>query len=280
MQYPVDKSDARTLTQLLQSAVAPRPIGLVSTVSASGEPNLAPFSFFGLMSLNPPVVTFSPVTRLRDGSTKHTLDNIKEVRQCVIHMVEEEQVGQMNLCAVEYGNGISEFEKSGFTREPAISVQPPLIKECRIKLECEIDLIHDLDTTPGAGSLVVARVVHIHIDESLLDKNGRIDTLEYYPVARLGGDWYTKVSPLSIFKMPKPNKKTCIGMDRLPAFIKDSPLLSLNHKARLALADENCLKGMSTARPPNPNLLYTVRALLAEDRVEQAWSILHYEHTL
>lgn len=274
MHYDTSQLDALQLTRLLQAAVAPRPIALVSSLSRDGVPNLAPFSFFGLVSLNPPVVVFSPVSRLRDGSLKHTLHNVEATGECVVHLVEQEQVGQMNLCAVEYEAAVNEFERSGFTPEKALHVRPFLVKECRVKLECRVQLVHSLGKTRGAGSLIIAGVVAIHVDDSLLDKGGKIKAMEYHPVARLGADWYTQVTPASLFEMPKPNKKDCIGMDRLPFFLKNSKQLSANQKASLALLDAHLLEDLASGPVAEIDMKRVVD-LIDKGRVDEAWEMLY-----
>src|SRR5690606_27370156 len=110
--YPKDHSTL-DFNGLLQGAVALRPIAFVSTIDKSGNVNLTPFSFFNLFSSNPPILIFSPLRRMRDNSTKHTLGNILEVPQVVIHIVHFGMVEQMSLASTEYGKGVNEFEKAG-----------------------------------------------------------------------------------------------------------------------------------------------------------------------
>jgi len=274
MHYNTAQLDPIRITQLLQAALAPRPIGLVSSLNAAGTPNLAPFSFFGLVSLNPPVVVFAPVSRLRDGSFKDTLHNVEATGECVVHLVEQEQVGQMNLCAVEYEEVVNEFSRSGFTPGSALLVSPFLVKECRVKLECRVQAIHSLGNTRGAGNLVIARVVMVHIDDSLLDPDGKIKTVEYRPVARLGGDWYTRVAAETLFEMPKPNKKDCIGMDRLPLSITASNQLSPNQKASLALLDVHLLENR-LHEPVTGMDISRAAALIDKGRANEAWELLY-----
>src|SRR5215210_261726 len=120
----------------LQHVVAPRPVCFASTVGKDGNVNLSPFSFFNMFSSNPPVVIFSPSRRVRDNTTKHSLQNVMEVPEVVINIVTHDLVQQVSLASCEYPKGVDEFVKAGFTPEPATRVRPPMVKECRAKLEC------------------------------------------------------------------------------------------------------------------------------------------------
>ena len=237
------KLDLSTLTpadvqSYLQHAIAPRPICFASTIDLEGNVNLSPFSFFNLFSSNPPVVIFSPARRVRDNSTKHTLQNVMEVPEVVINMVDYDMVQQMSLASCEFAKEENEFIKAGFTAENATFVKPPLVKESKVKLECKVLEIKPLGTEGGAGNLVICEVLAIHIDESILNSDNKIDQTKYNLVARLGGDWYCKVSDENLFKVAKPNIKIGIGMDVLPLAIRNSKILSGNHLGQLANVDE------------------------------------------
>jgi flavin reductase (DIM6/NTAB) family NADH-FMN oxidoreductase RutF len=218
----------------LQHIVAPRPIALASTIDANGNVNLSPFSFFNLFSSNPPIVIFSPARRVRDNSTKHTLENVKEVPEVVIHLVTKEIVQQQSLSSCEYGKDVNEFIKAGFTQEKATRVKPPMIKEALVKMECRVNEIKPLGNEGGAGNLVICEVLCIHIDERLLDTNGKPDQRKILPVARLGGNWYTAVTENSLFEVEKPNVKLGMGFDALPGSIRNSSVLTGNQLAQLA----------------------------------------------
>ena len=138
----------------LQHAIAPRPICFASTVDKAGNVNLSPFSFFNLFSSNPPVVIFSPARRVRDNTTKHTLQNVLEVPEVVINMVDYDMVQQTSLASCEYPKGTNEFIKAGFTEEKATLVTPPMVKESKVKLECRVIEVKPLGTEGGAGNLV------------------------------------------------------------------------------------------------------------------------------
>lgn len=220
--------------QWLQHAIAPRPICFASTIDKSGNVNLSPFSFFNLFSSNPPIVIFSPARRVRDNTTKHSLQNVLEVPECVINMVDYPMVQQTSLASCEYPKGVDEFIKAGFTKEAATRVKPPMVKEARIKLECKVNEIKSLGEEGGAGQLVIAEVLYMHVDDSILGNDGKIDQQKIQLVARLGGDWYCKVDEHSLFKVPKPNTQLGIGIDALPDAIRNSRILTGNHLGQLA----------------------------------------------
>ena len=218
----------------LQHAIAPRPICFASTINTSGNVNLSPFSFFNLFSNNPPVVIFSPARRGRDNTLKHTLENVREISECVINLVDYDMVQQMSLSSCEYPKGVDEFVKSGFTKEKATQVSPPMVKEAKIKLECKVIEIKSLGEIPGAGQLIIAEVLCMHVDESILGEDGKIDQRKFQLVARLGGDWYCKIDESNLFKVEKPNTQIGIGVDALPESIRYSKFLTGNHLGMLA----------------------------------------------
>jgi len=222
----------------LQHAIAPRPICFASTINKEGNVNLSPFSFFNLFSSNPPIVVFSPSRRVRDNTTKHTLQNVLEVAEVVINMVDYDMVQQMSLASCEFAKTENEFIKAGFTPENATLVKPPMVKESKVKLECKVLEVKALGTEGGAGNLVICEVLTMHIDEGILDSDNRIDQTKYNLVARLGGDWYCKISDENLFKVAKPNIKIGIGIDSLPAAIRNSKILTGNHLGQLANVNE------------------------------------------
>ena len=218
----------------LQHLVAPRPICLASTIDKEGHVNLSPFSFFNLFSSNPPIVVFSPARRVRDNTTKHTLENIMEVPEVVINIVGYDMVQQTSLSSCEYPNDVNEFVKAGFTEEPASLVRPPMVKESQAKLECKVIEVKPLGTEGGAGNLVICEVLRLHIDDLLLDEEKKLDQRKISLVARLGGDWYCRVDASNLFKVEKPNTKLGIGVDALPPAVRNSKILSGNDLGQLA----------------------------------------------
>ncbi|TAJ53804.1 MAG: flavin reductase family protein [Chitinophagaceae bacterium] len=275
--------------QWLNHAVAPRPICFASTIDKEGNVNLSPFSFFNLFSSQPPIVIFSPARRVRDNTTKHTLQNVQEVPECVINIVDYDMVQQASLASCEFPKGVDEFVKAGFTKEPASVVKPPMVKEAKIKLECKVNEVKSLGEEGGAGQLVIAEVICMHVDESILGDDGKIDQRKLSLVARLGGDWYCKVDETNLFKVPKPNTQLGIGVDALPAGIRNSPILTGNHLGMLGnihelpainpAFDDAQLKNIIQYFSINPgemeNELHKYAAtLLNQGKVAEAWQVL------
>ena len=222
----------------LQHVVAPRPICFASTIDKAGNVNLSPFSFFNLFSSNPPIVVFSPARRVRDNTTKHTLQNVLEVPEVVINIVTYDMVQQTSLASCEFPKETNEFVKAGFTAIPASIVKPPMVKESKVQMECTVIEVKPLGTEGGAGNLVICEVMVMHIDNSLLDENKKIDQRKINHVARLGGDWYCVVNENNLFQVEKPNTKLGIGIDTLPASIRNSSILSDNNLGQLANVHE------------------------------------------
>jgi flavin reductase (DIM6/NTAB) family NADH-FMN oxidoreductase RutF len=273
----------------LQHAIAPRPICFASTIDKAGNVNLSPFSFFNLFSSNPPVVIFSPARRVRDNTTKHSLENVLEVPEVVINMVDYDMVQQTSLASCEYPKGSNEFIKAGFTEEKATLVSPPMVKESKIKLECRVIEVKPLGTEGGAGNLVICEVLCMHIDESILDENNKIDQTKLHHVARLGGDWYAKIDETNLFKVAKPNTQLGIGVDALPESIRNSAILTGNNLGQLANVHEmpfvdpaftdDKLKNIIQYYSINPDemdkeLHRYAKELLDAGKVNEAWQVL------
>jgi flavin reductase (DIM6/NTAB) family NADH-FMN oxidoreductase RutF len=197
--------ETRDVHRLLSSSIAPRPIAFASTIDAKGNVNLSPFSFFNVFSSNPPILIFSPARRVRDNTTKHTLQNAAETKEVVINIVDFSIVEQMSESSKEYDKGVNEFIEAGLTEVPSLKVKPPRVLESPVSFECKVENIISLGEHGGAGQLVIAKVVHIHVKSELLDKNDQIDAEKLDLVARLGGDWYTRVTKDSMFKLEKPS---------------------------------------------------------------------------
>jgi flavin reductase (DIM6/NTAB) family NADH-FMN oxidoreductase RutF len=273
----------------LQHAIAPRPICFASTIDKDGNINLSPFSFFNLFSSNPPIVIFSPARRVRNNTTKHSLQNVLEVPEVVINIVDYDMVQQTSLASCEFAKGVNEFKKAGFTMQPATIVAPPMVKESKIKLECKVIEVKPLGTEGGAGNLVIAEVLVMHIDESILNAEGYIDQTKIHHVARLGGDWYCKVDENSLFKVAKPNIELGIGVDSLPDSIRNSKVLTGNNLGQLANVnempsvdpafDDDKLKKIIQYYSVNPDDMETelhlyARELLYQGKVNEAWQVL------
>ena len=217
----------------LQGAVAPRPIAFASTIDADGNPNLSPFSFFNVFSANPPILVFSPSRRVRDNTSKHTLQNVEKVKEVVINIVNFDMVQQMSLSSCEYPQGVSEFVKAGFTPIPSHSIKPFRVAEAPVQFECKVNQIISLGNDGGAGNFVICEVLKIHINENVLDKNGTIDQNKIDLVSRMGGNWYSRAKE-GLFEIPKPVSELGIGVDAIPKFIKKSKIFSGNDLGALA----------------------------------------------
>ena len=216
------------LQNYLQYAIAPRPICFASTIDKEGNVNLSPFSFFNMFSTNPPLVIFSPARRVRDNTTKHSLENVLEVKECVINIVNYAMVQQCSLASTEYAKGVNEFEKAGFSMLTSQLVKPPRVAEAPVQMECIVREVIHLGEQPGAGNLVLAEIKLIHIKEEILDETGKIDQAKIDLVARLGGDWYCRVTADSLFKVAKPLTTLGIGVDALPKGVRNSFVLTGN----------------------------------------------------
>ncbi len=218
----------------MQGVVAPRPIAFASTVDKQGNVNLSPFSFFNLFSSNPPILVFSPSRRVRDNTTKHTLDNVQEHGEVVINIVNYSMVQQMSLSSTEYDRGVNEFVKAGFTEAPSVKVKPPRVAEAPAAFECKVKQIIPLGDQGGAGTLVLCEVLLIHFKKEILDEQGRVDTEKVDLVARMGGNWYCRAHGDALFEVPKPLDKKGIGIDQLPERIRLSSVLTGNDLGMLA----------------------------------------------
>ncbi|MEO6632871.1 MAG: flavin reductase family protein [Mucilaginibacter sp.] len=277
---------------LLNCAVAPRPICFASTIDAEGNINLSPFSYFNIFSVNPPVCVFSPSRRVRDNTTKHTLENIKEVPECVINIVNYDMVQQASLASVEYPKGINEFIKAGFTMLPSDLVKPPRVAESPVQLECVVKDIISLGENAGSGNLVIAEVKFIHIRESVLGDNGKIDQRKMDHVARLGGDWYCRVTADNLFEVAKPVRTVGIGVDAIPFAIRNSKVLTGNNLGQLGnvealpvdeeideytqLPEIRALLNSTNGDSQNRELQLHLKAKESLDKgnVDEAWKIL------
>ncbi len=286
-----DLADLNTVEKqyYLQHVIAPRPVCFASTIDKAGKVNLSPFSFFNLFSSNPPIVIFSPARRVRNNTTKHTLENVSEVPEVVINIVTYDMVQQVSLASCEYPKGVNEFTKAGFIQEPATVVKPPMVKESKVKLECRVIEIKPLGTEGGAGNLVICEVLKLHINDDLLDENKKLDQRKINHVARLGGDWYCLVNENNLFKVPKPNTELGIGVDALPENIRKSRILSGNDLGQLANVNalpttevsfnDNHLKQIIQYYSINPDELEKELHLYAKTLVEKgevmnAWQVL------
>ncbi|MDC3258074.1 flavin reductase family protein [Flavobacteriales bacterium] len=264
------------LYKYLSSAITPRPIALVSTIDKDGNKNLAPFSFFNIFSVNPPIMIFSPVKSARFGNNKDTLENVKQIKECVIGLVNEDIAQQVSLASCSFDKNVNEFEKAGLIEVKSDLVTPSRISESPINFECKVNDIITLGDEGGAGNLVLAQILKIHIDKSILDVNENIDPFKLNIVSRYGGDWYGKTTKNSLYKIAKPISKVGMGIDRLPDTIKNSSILSGSDLATLASIEEMPIKDNLQSNT-NRNLEekhILAKQLLKEGNALEAWKIL------
>ena len=264
------------LYKYLSSAITPRPIALVSTIDKDGNKNLAPFSFFNIFSVNPPVMIFSPVKSARFGNNKDTLENVKQIKECVIGLVNEDIAQQVSLTSCSFDKNVNEFEKAGLIEVKSDLVTPSRISESPINFECKVNDIISLGDEGGAGNLVLAQILKIHINKSILDVNENIDPFKLNIVSRYGGDWYGKTTKNSLYKIAKPISKVGMGVDRLPDTIKNSSILSGSDLAILASIEEipikDNLQSNTNRNVEEKHIL--AKQFLKEGNALEAWKIL------
>ena len=274
------------LQAYLQSAVAPRPIAFASTVDAEGRPNLSPFSFFNIFSSNPPLLVFSPARRVRDNTTKDTLDNVLTVKEVVINVVSYDMVQQVSLSSTEYPKGVNEFEKAGFTMLASDLVKPARVAESPIQMECLVKDVISLGTEGGAGNLVLCEVVKMHIIEDVLNNDESINQEALDLVARCGGSYYSRAKP-GFFEIPKPLSTLGIGVDAMPDEVKNSMILTGNDLGMLGNVEklpstedvEAFIKNISERYPNIKEATHREKHKLAQNYlsygdVDSAWKIL------
>ena len=189
-------------SRLITRLVAPRPIAFVSTLSATGTGNLAPFSYFTGGGSNPPSLAFCCVND-RHGAPKHTLRNIAERGEFVVSVVSYAMADRMNVTSFDYPYGVDEFEQSGFTRRPSVRVAPPGVAEAPARLECRLHQIVEHGTGPSAGSYVIGEIVYATVDDAVCT-DGLPDSAKLDQLARLGADYYVHAPSDALFVMKRP----------------------------------------------------------------------------
>ena len=283
---PADISTGQLHGYLL-GAVSPRPICFASTVDSEGKVNLAPYSFFNVFSANPPIMIFSPARRVRDNTTKHTLENILETKEVVINIVSHAMVQQMSLASTEYAKNVNEFVKAGFTEIASEKIKPPRVAEAPVQFECKVNEVVPLGTEGGAGNLIIAEVVKLHIDEAILDSDGRIDPFKIDSVARMGGNWYSRARE-GMFEVPKPLATLGIGVDALPIDIQKSAVLTGNDIGLLANVEAFPTKDTMAGfvNSASETIQYVIASgsteerhlaaqqLIKDNNIQGAWSVL------
>lgn len=272
----------------LLGAVGPRPIAFASTIDEEGNPNLSPFSFFNVFSANPPIAIFSPARRARNNTTKHTYENIKKVPEVVINVVNYNIVQQASLSSTEYPEGVNEFVKSGLTQVESELVRPFRVKESPVQMECRVKEVIELGNHGGAGNLIISEVVMMHIDESILDDNGRVDPFKIDLVGRMGGNWYCRANGEALFEVEKPLTTMGIGVDLLPDAVRNSTVLTGNDLGQLGNVENlpgsdevaayqsealNAILGAG-GQDQEKQLHDLARSLIAKGDIGSAWKVL------
>lgn len=199
MQFKTDETDPSVLYKLLTGTIIPRPIGWISTVDANGINNLAPFSYFNMVSHNPPCVMFS--TARDNNKNKDTLNNVLQNGQFVVNLATLDVVEQMNATSATVPSEIDEFELTNLTPIDSIYIKPKRVKESPIHFECEMIHHYFMDNNEGGGAcIVIGKIKTIHIDDAILMENNRINLDVYKPVARLAGSNYSTLGELFSIK--------------------------------------------------------------------------------
>lgn len=186
---PAKSREWREVYRLLTALVLPRPIAWVSTYSESGEPNVAPFSFFNVVCAKPPTLVVCPMWSGPDALKKDTVRNIEQTGEFVTQVVSRRLVEKMNLTSCEVSSEVNEFEVAGLTLGPSVKVGAPRVVEASAHMECRLDRIIQVGDEPGGGCLILGEVVFIDIDEKVMAGN-RVDIAALDPVARLAGSGY------------------------------------------------------------------------------------------
>ncbi|KAA6435928.1 flavin reductase family protein [Rufibacter glacialis] len=273
--------------------IAPRPIAFASTVDKEGNVNLSPFSFFNCFGSNPPILIFSPARRVRDNTGKHTLENVLETGEVVINIGNYAMVEQMSLASTEYDKGVNEFVKAGLTPVASTLVKPPRVAEAPAAFECKVLEVKPMGEQGGAANLVICEAVLLHVKEEVFGTDGKtIDPAKLDAVARLGGDWYLRAQGDCMFELPKPLQNQGIGVDQLPAHIRNSAVLTGNNLARLGntttlptpaevqeFANEPMYRYLLQTHQHNPKeaerqVHLLAKKLLEEGRTLEAWKAL------
>lgn len=262
------------LHSYLLGAVVPRPIAFASTVDKSDSVNLSPFSFFNVFSANPPILVFSPARRGRDNTVKNTYENVLEVPEVVINVVDYSIVHQASLASAEYPKGVNEFEKAGLTQVASQRVKPPRVGESKIAMECKVNDVIRLGESGAAGNLVICEMLLMHVDDGVLDAEGKIDPFKLDAVARMGGDWYCRANGESLFRLPQPGMKLGVGVEQLPEVIRKSPVFNGSDLALLAGVEHLPQVVQAGKLAGDTETHQKAKEVLKRGDVEGAWRIL------
>lgn len=272
----------KEISNFLTSSIIPRPIAFVSTVNASGQPNLSPFSFFNAFSSDPPILIFSAAKSALTGKQKDTYHNVKAVPECVIHIANFAMSEQLSVTSGSFPAEVNEFVKGGFTEVTSTLVKPPRISEAPIAFECNVTQVIELGDKGGSGNLIICEILMIHVDETLLDEHGNVIAERLDPIARLGYNNYVRFTADDIFETPKPIKAYGVGVDAIPQWIKDEDVLTGNELGKLASIaeipnkeeiqqDAELVELISEYKAQS---IYEIKRFLEDNKIKEAWLIL------
>jgi flavin reductase (DIM6/NTAB) family NADH-FMN oxidoreductase RutF len=200
MEISPESRSNQDIYKILIDTVLPRPIAWVSTVDASGNLNLAPFSFFTVASVNPPILCFSPLLQ-ENSIEKDTLVNIRQTSEFVVNIVSYALAQTMNRTSAPYPSDVNEFDVAEVTPKQSTFVEPPCVADSLVNFECKLQEIIPLGSEPRAGNLILGKVCNIHIHPDIV-RNGEVDSKSLDAIGRLGGNMYTTIR--DCFEMERP----------------------------------------------------------------------------
>ncbi|KAF5380567.1 hypothetical protein D9615_004485 [Tricholomella constricta] len=209
--WDMNSTSPQDAYKLLTSSIVPRPIAFVSSLSNDGVPNLSPFSYFSMISHNPPLISVS--FRLTPARPKDSRENILANKEFTVSIISEPLVEAANASSVEAPADVDEWILSGLTMVPSTHVKPAYVKESAVSMECELYSFHDIsppDSSEITTTLVLGLVKKIHIRNSVLDESGNgVDPSKLRPVARLGNRSYARL--LDVFDLPRISWETVVS---------------------------------------------------------------------
>ena len=235
-----------------------------------------------MFGANPPLLIFSPARRVKNNTTKHTLDNAIATKEVVINVVNYDIVQQMSLSSTEYPEGVNEFKKAGFTMLPSDKIKPFRVAESPVQFECKVNDVVFTGNEGGAGNLIICEVVKIHVSNNVLADDGSIDQHKIDLVARAGGNYYTRARD-GFFEIEKPITSLGIGVDQIPLEIRNSAILTGNNLGVLGNVQQlPTIESVDNFRKEHPEFIglettkkHTfAQAYLNNNDVQSAWKVL------